>query len=249
MRLENKVAIITGGAGGIGRGISLAFAKEGARLVIVDIDAEAGERILADVSEFTEAIFLDRDISQRDNVNAIVAEAIEKFGRLNVLVNNAHASRQVPFLQTTQTEFDLSFGTGFYPTVHFMQAGYEYLKQSQGSVINFASGSGLNGQPTQTSYAAAKEAIRAISRVTANEWGVDGINVNLISPIALTEGIKAWSQASPELYEKMLEGIPLRRIGDPEADIGRVAVFLASEDAKYITGQTIMVDGGSVKLR
>lgn len=82
-----------------------------------------------------------------------------------------------------------------------------------------------------------------------NEWGVDGINVNLISPIALTEGVKAWSVATPELYEKMLAGTPLRKVGDPEDDIGRVAVFLASEDAKYITGQTLMVDGGSIMLR
>lgn len=234
MRLQDKVAIITGGAGGIGRGISLAFAKEGARLAIVDIDAEAGAKTLAEVSEFTEAVFFDKDIAQVENVNEIVAETIKRFGRLDVLVNNAHASRQALFMDQTQEMFDLSFNTGFYPTVHFMRAGYEALKESQGSVINFASGAGLDGQPTQTSYAAAKEAIRAVSRVTANEWGVDGINVNLISPIALTEGVKAWSVASPDLYEKMLAGIPLRKVGDAEADIGRVAVFLAREDAKYI---------------
>ncbi|WP_019147245.1 SDR family NAD(P)-dependent oxidoreductase [Timonella senegalensis] len=249
MKLENKVAIITGGAGGIGRGISLAMAKEGAKLAIVDINEEAGAKTLADVSEFTEAIFINKDISNQDNVKAIVAQTVEHFGHLDILVNNAHASRQVPFMEQTQEIMDLSFNTGFYPTFHFMQAAYPQLKANKGKVINFASGSGLTGKANQTSYAAAKEAIRAISRVAANEWGADGINVNLISPIALTEGVVAWSKARPEQYEQMVNGIPLRTLGDPESDIGRVAVFLASEDSDYITGQTIMVDGGSIMLR
>lgn len=130
-----------------------------------------------------------------------------------------------------------------------MQAAYPELKKTKGKVINFASGAGIDGQVTQTSYAAAKEAIRGVSRVAANEWGPEGINVNLISPIALTPGVEQWRENAPELYEAMLNKIPLRRLGDPEQDIGRVAVFLASGDADYITGQTFMVDGGSIKLR
>lgn len=249
MRLKGKVALITGSGSGIGRGIALAMAKEGAHIVIVDVNEEAGEATLKEVNEFQEGMLFIKDISKQDNVSDIVKQVIDQYGKIDVLVNNAHASQQANFMDTTQDMFDLSFGTGFYPTVHFMQAAYPYLKESQGSVINFASGAGLNGQPTQTAYAAAKEAIRAISRVAANEWGPEGINVNLISPIALTAGVEQWSKAAPELYEQMLQGIPLRRLGDPEDDIGRTAVFLASDDAKYITGQTIMVDGGSVKLR
>ena len=102
---------------------------------------------------------------------------------------------------------------------------------------------------TQASYAAAKEAIRAISRVAANEWARDGVNVNIISPLALTEGVESYIEANPGIEKKLLAGNPMRRFGDPEADIGRVAVFLASEDASYMTGQTLMVDGGSVMLR
>src|SRR5699024_12083810 len=98
-------------------------------------------------------------------------------------------------------------------------------------------------------YAAAKEAIRAVSRVAANEWGPEGINVNLISAIALTPGVEQWREGAKDLYDQMIQGIPLRRLGDPEKDIGRTAVFLASDDANYITGQTFMVDGGSIKLR
>lgn len=129
-----------------------------------------------------------------------------------------------------------------------MQVAYPELKKAKGKVINFASGAGINGQPTQASYAAAKEAIRGITRVAANEWGADEINVNLISPIALTEGVKQWSENFPELYDETINKIPMKRMGDPEKDIGRIAVFLASEDSDYITGQTIMSDGGSTKL-
>lgn len=130
-----------------------------------------------------------------------------------------------------------------------MQACFPYLKETTGSVINFASGAGIDGMPLQASYAAAKEAIRAISRTTANEWGPYQINVNCISPIAESPGVAAWKERMPEEYEAMVQRIPLRRLGDCEKDIGRVAVFLASDDAAYITGQTIMVDGGTLKLR
>ncbi|MGK9253040.1 SDR family NAD(P)-dependent oxidoreductase [Paenibacillus humicus] len=249
MRLQGKVGIITGSASGIGRGMALAMAKEGAHIAIVDVNEQKGRETLAEVNRYTEGRLFIRDISVKDNAHDIVAEVVKKFGKLDILVNNAHASRQASFIETTQEQLDLSFGTGFYPTFHFMQAAYAELKKSQGKVINFASGTGIDGQATQTSYAAAKEAIRAISRVAANEWGPDGINVNLISPIALTPGVEQWRDSAPDMYEAMINRIPLRRLGDPEQDIGQVAVFLASEEANYITGQTIMVDGGSIKLR
>ncbi len=164
-------------------------------------------------------------------------------------MNNAHASRMSSIAETTQKEFDLSFNTGFYPTFYFMQAALPFLKETQGTIINFASGAGINGDVNQVSYVAAKEAIRGITRVAANEFGPFGINVNIIAPIAKSPGMVEWAESNPEYYQAMLAKIPLRRLGEIESDIGRTAVFLASEDASYITGQTIMVDGGSVKLR
>jgi len=134
-------------------------------------------------------------------------------------------------------------------SLYLMQAAFPYLKETKGNIINFASGAGLSGQKTQTAYAAAKEAIRAISKVAANEWGEFGINVNIISPMASTPGVKAWAEAFPEMYQAALAQIPLGRWGDPENDIGPVAVFLASEDSNYMTGQTFMVDGGSIQIR
>lgn len=249
MKLKGKVALITGSASGIGKGIALRMAKEGAHVAVIDVNEEKGNETIKEINAISKGILFIKDISIEENIQEIVDGVIVKFGKIDILINNAHASRQAKFVDTTEEMFDLSFNTGFYPTFRFMKAAYPELKKSQGKVINFASGAGLNGQPTQTSYAAAKEAIRAISRVAANEWGPDGINVNIISPIALTEGVKEWRENAPELYETMLEGIPLRRLGDPEEDIGRVAVFLSSEDSDYMTGQTIMVDGGSIKLR
>jgi NAD(P)-dependent dehydrogenase (short-subunit alcohol dehydrogenase family) len=249
MKLQGKVGIITGSASGIGKGMALAMAKEGAHIAIVDVNEEKGKETLAEINQYTEGMLFIKDISKQERAHEIVADVVKRFGKLDILVNNAHVSRQAPFMETTQELFDLSFGTGFYPIVHFMQAAYPELKKTKGKVINFASGAGIDGQVTQTSYAAAKEAIRGVSRVAANEWGPEGINVNLISPIALTPGVEQWRENAPELYEAMLNKIPLRRLGDPEQDIGRVAVFLASSDADYITGQTFMVDGGSIKLR
>lgn len=247
MRLTEKVAIVTGAAGGIGKGITRAFVKEGASVLAVDINAEAGAALVDELGDRVH--FLDVDISVETNAATIVSTAVEAFGRVDVLVNNAHASRQAPLLETTQDMLDLSFNTGFYPTFWLMKAAHPQLSANGGSVINFASGAGIEGSPTQGSYAAAKEAIRAISRVAANEWARDGINVNVISPLALTEGVEAYIEANPGIEKQLLSGTPMRRFGDPEADIGRVAVFLASADASYMTGQTLMVDGGSVKLR
>jgi len=248
MRLKNKVGIVTGGAAGIGRGIALAMAKEGAHIAIVDINEENGQKTLEELNSHAEGMLFIEDISKRENIEKIVEKVVDKFGKLDILVNNAHASRQAPFTETTMDMLDLSFNTGFYPTFNFMQVAYPELKKNKGKVINFASGAGINGQPTQASYAAAKEAIRGITRVAANEWGEDGINVNNISPIALTEGVEQWRENFPELYEDTVNKIPMKRMGNPEKDIGRIAVFLASEDADFITGQTIMSDGGSTKL-
>ncbi|WP_255578496.1 SDR family NAD(P)-dependent oxidoreductase [Cryobacterium sp. TMT4-31] len=129
-----------------------------------------------------------------------------------------------------------------------MRAAYPELKKTTGSVVNFGSGAGLDGQPTQAAYAAAKEAIRGLSRVVSNEWAPDGIRVNVVCPMAMTEGVQAWSQAFPELYQSTLANIPRGRFGDPGTDVAPAVAFLVFDDSSYITGQTLMVDGGTIKL-
>ena len=247
MRLEEKVAVVTGGAKGIGRAIVQAYVDAGARVLVVDVDEQAGRALTDTLGPTTR--FLAADLSVEANAALIVATAIEAFGKLDVLVNNAHASRQAPLVDTTQEDFDLSFGTGFWPTFWLMREAHSHLAETRGSVINFASGAGLNGNVNQAAYAAAKEAVRGISRVAANEWAADGINVNLISPLARTEGVAAYIEAHPEQEKILNRTSPMRRLGDPRDDIAPVAVFLASADAQYMTGQTLMVDGGSIMLR
>lgn len=227
-----------------------AMVKEGAIVAIVDVNDETGhasEKILQEISP--KSMFVKANLMDRENLPNIIKTVIDKYGKLDVLVNNAHASKQLTIENITQADLDLSFGTGFYPTFYLMQAALPYLKETKGNIINFASGAGLAGHETQAAYAAAKEAIRGISRVAANEWGRFGINVNIISPLANSEGVQAWAQAQPEYYQSVVSKIPMGRFGDVEEDIGRVAVFLASEDSRYITGQTMMVDGGSIMLR
>lgn len=247
--VQDKSVIITGGAGGIGFGMATAFVKAGAKVLIVDINDEALATAAEKLAPLGTIKTLKADIASVATDQAIVKTAVEAFGQLDVLINNAHASKQKPFTSLTDDDLALSFNTGFYPTWHLMQAAYPYLKATTGCVINFASGAGINGQPTQAAYAAAKEAIRGLSRVVANEWAADGIRVNIISPIAETEGVKQWREAAPEQYAQLVNSIPLHRLGDPEADIGAVALFLASSASGYMTGQTLMVDGGDIKLR
>lgn len=249
-KLQGKIAIITGGAGGIGKGMATAFVKEGATVAIVDLNEETGQETVKELQVYqAESMFIQANLAERDKLAGIVQQVVDKYGKLDILVNNAHASTRKPFEETTQEDLDLSFNTGFYPTFYLMQAALPYLKETEGSIINFASGAGIEGHTTQAAYAAAKESIRAISRVAANEFGPFGINVNLISPIANSPGVQAWAKEEPEYYQSVLNNIPMRRFGELESDIGRAAVFLASDDSNYITGQTIMVDGGSIKLR
>jgi NAD(P)-dependent dehydrogenase (short-subunit alcohol dehydrogenase family) len=247
VRLDGKVAIVTGGAGGIGRGIVRAFVKEGARVVAVDVNQAAGDELAAELG--SPVSFAHVDLTAEGFAETVRDHALAAFGRIDVLVNNAHASRQAPLATLRQADLALSFDTGFHPTLRLMQACHPQLREHRGSVINFGSGAGMEGMPHQGAYAAAKEAIRAISRVAANEWARDDINVNVISPLALTEGIQAYLDAHPDQEQALLAATPMRRFGDAESDVGRVAVFLASDDASYVTGQTIMVDGGAVKLR
>lgn len=248
--LTNKVAIITGGIGGIGRGIVRHFLDLGATVTVVDIvDQQDGDVSVAEMAAGRNAMYLQKDIARPESAGSIVSAVLARFGALHILVNNAHASKQASIMETTQEMWDLSLGTGMYATFNLMRAAYPELKKVQGTIVNFASGAALRGQENQVTYAAAKEAIRAISRVAANEWARDGVRVNVVSPIALTPGISTWSESFPEQYQKVLSGIPLGRLGDPEHDIAPAVAFLASDESRYITGQTLMADGGSIMLR
>ena len=247
-RLEENVTIITGGGKGIGYGLAQAFAEAGSNLVITGrtlsrlesarqrLEAEYGVKVLPIVA----------DGADEAAIKDVVDQTIATFGKINTLVNNAQVSKSgLPLIEHTKEDIDLAIHSGLYAAFFYMRECHPYLKESKGSVINFASGAGLFGKLGQSSYAAAKEGIRGLSRVAAAEWGPDGIRVNVICPLAMTESLMEWKENYPDLFAKTIQGIPLGRFADPKDDIGRVAVFLASEDAHYITGETITLQGGS----
>lgn len=247
-RLEGNVTIITGGGKGIGFGIAQAFAAEGSDLVITGrtesrlisakerLEKEFGIRVLPIVA----------DGADENAIKEVVRQTVETFGKINTLVNNAQVSKSgLPLVEHSREDFDLAIYSGLYAAFFYMRECHPYLKQTKGSVINFASGAGLFGKLGQSSYAAAKEGIRGMSRVAAAEWGPDGIRVNVVCPLAMTESLQEWKENYPELFAKTIQGIPLGRFADPRNDIGRVCVFLASDDASFVTGETITLQGGS----
>ena len=258
--LTGKTAIITGAgrrvlsdgrSGSIGYGIATAYAKEGANLVItgrnvskLDAAKEELERLYG-----IQVLTVQADVNAGADNEAVVAEVIkqtmDKFGRIDVLINNAQASASgVPLVDHTVDQFNLAMYSGLYAAFHYMKAAYPYLKENKGTVINFASGAGLFGNAGQASYAAAKEGIRGLSRVAATEWAKDGVNVNVICPLAWTAQLENFQKRYPEAYEKNVHTPPAGHFGDSELEIGRVCVQLASPDFKYMTGETLTLEGG-----
>ncbi len=255
-----KVLLLTGGgratlsdgkAGSIGYGIATAYAKEGANIVITGRNVQK----LNDAKEELERLYgikvlpIAADISAgQDNqaiANDVVAKAVAEFGRIDVLINNAQASASgVTLASHTTEQFDLAVYSGLYASFHYMQACYPELCKTKGSVINFASGAGLFGNYGQCSYAAAKEGIRGLTRVAANEWAKDGINVNVVCPLAWTSQLENFQKAYPEAFKANVHTPPMGFFGDPEEHIGRVCVQLAHPDFKYMTGETVTLEGG-----
>ena len=258
--LKGKTVIVTGGGravlengkcGSIGYGIATAFAKEGANLVLTGRNVKKLEEAKEELERLygVKVLPVQADVSAgADNesvVNNVVKQAVETFGDIHVLINNAQASASgVTLADHTTEQFDLAMYSGLYATFYYMKACYPYLAKTQGTVINFASGAGLFGNFGQSAYAAAKEGVRGISRVAATEWGKDGINVNVVCPLAWTAQLDYWSKANPEAFKANVHMPPMGHFGDPETEIGRACVALASPDLKYMSGETITLEGG-----
>lgn len=248
-RLTETIAIVTGAGQGIGRGTALALAKEGARVTL----AGRTESKLTAVAEEIRAaggtaLAVQCDIGLRPEVDSLVRATVDAFGGVNVLINNAQSFVFKRLEDLTEDDLEIAYRSGPIGAFNCMQACFPHLKVAGGSVVNMATSAGLTGEPTFGAYAMAKEAVRALTKVAANEWGPYGITVNAVCPSAISPAFEKFAEENPEVAERMAADRPLGRLGDPEKDIGRAVVSLVSSDMRYLTGATLMLTGGRVLL-
>ncbi|MDH4611436.1 SDR family oxidoreductase [Pseudomonas sp. BN102] len=243
--LQDKVALVTGGGQGVGQGIAYSLAAEGAKVAVAGRTLATLEETCAEIRRRGgTALAVACDVMSQTDIDRCVAQVVEAFGGLNILVNNAHIVPLGSILEVTDETFMKGIDSGPMATLRLMRACYPHLK-GEGSVVNLASSAAVRWDASGYGhYAATKEAIRSLSRAAACEWGVDGIRVNVIAPHALSPGLRGWIEANPVEAEAFFSSIPLRRVGDCEHDIGRTVAFLVSDNARYLTGATIPLDGG-----
>ncbi len=243
-RLEGKVALITGAAGGIGAAAARRLAAEGASLLLTDAD-EQGARRVAHELQVERADALGHDVTSVEQWQAVLARALERHGRVDVLLNNAGVFLAKPLTDTTVEEFrrvlDVNV-TGVFLGMRTVAPAM--IERRAGSVINVSSVAGLMGSPYLTAYAASKWAVRGISKVAAKELAQFGVRVNSLHPGQIdTDMNTRQRERTPELIDKLIRGIPLGRIGTPE-EVADAIVYLASDESVYTTGSELVVDGG-----
>jgi 3-oxoacyl-[acyl-carrier protein] reductase len=255
-RLESKACIVTGAGRGIGRAVALAFAREGAKLVVNDVDADAADAVAKEIAEMgASAVTNNSPIGSVESADALLATALESYGDVDVLVNNAGILRDKMLHNMSEEDFDLvikvhlkgTWACGRAVVRHWRPAAKE--EKAKGTlkhrkIVNVTSPSGLIGAVGQSNYSAAKMGIVGLTKTWAKELGALSINVNAVSPTALTAMTEPLLQ-DPEAAEKRLARFALGRYGDPD-EIAPAFVFLASEESNYITGQVLSVDGGLV---
>jgi len=247
MRLENRVTLVTGGAQGIGRDIALKFAAEGSDIVVGDINLQKASQTQAEIEALgRKALALELNVTDYAKVNEAINKILDKFGKVDILVNNAGITKDNLLLRMSDAEWDAVLNVNLKGTFNCTKAVSRLMiKQRFGKIINIASIIGIIGNPGQANYSASKAGIIALTKTAAKELASRNINVNAIAPGFIQTEMTA--KLPEELKEKMLGVIPLGKFGSP-TDIAAVCVFLASEEASYITGQTIVVDGGMVMV-
>ena len=244
-QLEDRVAVITGAGEGIGRGIASAFVKEGSKVVIAEINAELGNAAVSELGD--NAIFVETDVSVKEDNERMIAAAVDQWGTLDILVNNAWGGGVISRVESKSPELmEHGLNVGFLGPLWAMVAAHPIMKeQSYGRIVNLCSLNGVNAHMGTVEYNSAKEALRSATRAAAREWAPLGITANIICPAAKSASFFRVMSQFPELIAAADAANPMGRMGDCEEDIGPVAVFLASEGSSYVTGNTIFADGGS----
>jgi NAD(P)-dependent dehydrogenase (short-subunit alcohol dehydrogenase family) len=242
-----RVVIITGAGQGIGRGMAHHLGKHGARIAVAEWKAHRVERVVDELTDLgVDAVGVECNILERPSIDAAVAATIERYGRVDGLINNAHTfTPKAAVADATEDDIDCNYGT-VKGTWWAMQAVYPHMRDAGwGRIVNFVSAAGITGMAGYGAYNASKEAIRALTRTAAREWGRDGIVVNAIAPGAASKRGQEAAARNEAEYRDFLRDHPMGRQGDPETDIGPVALFLCSDACRFLTGQTLMVDGGA----
>jgi 2-hydroxycyclohexanecarboxyl-CoA dehydrogenase len=246
--VRDRVVIVTGSGQGIGRGIAHDLGRHGARIVVAEWKEHRAQRTVSELDAIgVEALAVVCDVSQQESIAAMVDATLERFGRVDGLVNNAQTFRpQCAIADVGEEDIDVFYRSGVLGSLWAMQAVHPHMRAAGwGRIVNFASAAGIVGMAGYGAYNASKEAIRALTRTAAREWGRDGIIVNAIAPGAASKrGIES-AERDPAAFEERMQGHPIGRMGDPELDIGPVARFLCSDGCRFLTGHTFMVDGGS----
>ncbi len=245
--LSGQVAIVTGAGQGVGQGIALALASEGVAVAVLGRTAAKLEATCELIRERgVRAEPFTCDVLKTETIPGVVDQVVAAFGGVDILVNNAYSGSYGPLLSMDDRAFQKGFVSGPFAAFAFMKACHPHMKaRGGGNIINLVSSSMVRWDPsTYGAYAAAKQALRSLTRTAAAEWGPDGIRANSIAPHALSPGLKQWTEAFPEEAEEFRKTIPLGYIGECEQDIGRAVVALVGPDMRYLTGATLPLDGG-----
>ncbi|WP_030175356.1 SDR family NAD(P)-dependent oxidoreductase [Spirillospora albida] len=245
--LDGSVAVVTGAGQGVGQGIALALAAEGAAVAVLGRTPAKLETTCGLIRERGgRAEAFTCDVTDTEAVPEVVAAVVEQLGGVDILVNNAYTGSYGPLLEMSDDAFRNGFRSGPFAAFAFMKACHPHMKaRGGGSIVNLVTSAMVRWDPsTYGAYAAAKQALRSLTRTAAAEWGPDGIRANNIAPHALSPGLKWWAENNPEAAEEFRGTIPLGYIGDCEQDIGRAVAALVGPGMRYLTGATIPLDGG-----